>query len=69
MAISITEIALNRLELLKKKRQTPSAVLRVGVRGGGCCIDSVLASANSSGASRYYNLCIVTEINSGDCTG
>jgi iron-sulfur cluster assembly protein len=36
MAISITEEALNRLELLKKKRQTPAAVLRIGVRGGGC---------------------------------
>jgi iron-sulfur cluster assembly protein len=36
MAISITEAAMNRLELLKKKRQTPEAVLRIGVRGGGC---------------------------------
>ena len=36
MAISITEHALDRLMSLKKKRQTPDAVLRVGVRGGGC---------------------------------
>ena len=45
MAISITEAALNRLDLLKKKRQTPEAVLRVGVRGGGC-----------SGLSYYMDL-------------
>ena len=36
MAITITTEALNRLALLKKKRQTPTAVLRIGVRGGGC---------------------------------
>ena len=36
MAITMTESAINRLELLKKKRQTPLAVLRIGVRGGGC---------------------------------
>ena len=36
MAISITDNALERLLSLKKKRQTPDAVLRVGVRGGGC---------------------------------
>lgn len=36
MAITITEHALDRLVSLKKKRQTPTAVLRVGVRGGGC---------------------------------
>ena len=34
MAITVTEAALNRLEVLKKKRQTPDAVLRLGVRGG-----------------------------------
>lgn len=45
MAISMTETAINRLELLKKKRQTPAAVLRVGVRGGGC-----------SGLSYYMDL-------------
>ena len=36
MAITVTESALNRLDILKKKRQTPDAVLRIGVRGGGC---------------------------------
>jgi iron-sulfur cluster assembly protein len=36
MAISITSGALERLSSLKKRRQTPTAVLRVGVRGGGC---------------------------------
>jgi iron-sulfur cluster assembly protein len=45
MAITMTDSALNRLELLKKKRQTPSAVLRLGVRGGGC-----------SGLSYYMDL-------------
>jgi iron-sulfur cluster assembly protein len=45
MAISITENALHRLELLKKKRQQPKAVLRIGVRGGGC-----------SGLSYYMDL-------------
>ena len=45
MAITMTDSALNRLELLKKKRQTPKAVLRVGVRGGGC-----------SGLSYYMDL-------------
>jgi iron-sulfur cluster assembly protein len=45
MAISITDSALNRLEVLKKKRQTPLAVLRLGVRGGGC-----------SGLSYYMDL-------------
>jgi iron-sulfur cluster assembly protein len=36
MAITITDSAINRLGLLKKKRQTPAAILRIGVRGGGC---------------------------------
>jgi iron-sulfur cluster assembly protein len=45
MAINITDSALNRLEILKKKRQTPLAVLRIGVRGGGC-----------SGLSYYMDL-------------
>ena len=45
MAITITTEALNRLSLLKKKRQTPMAVLRIGVRGGGC-----------SGLSYYMDL-------------
>jgi iron-sulfur cluster assembly protein len=36
VAISITDHALDRLVSLKKKRQTPGAILRVGVRGGGC---------------------------------
>jgi iron-sulfur cluster assembly protein len=36
MAITISEAAAGRLRTLKKKRQTPAAILRVGVRGGGC---------------------------------
>jgi iron-sulfur cluster assembly protein len=36
MAVSMTETAIKRVVILKKKRQTPDAVLRVGVRGGGC---------------------------------
>ena len=45
MAVTITETALNRLESLKRRRQTPEAVLRIGVRGGGC-----------SGLSYYMDL-------------
>ena len=45
MAITVTENAINRLDLLKKKRQTPNAILRLGVRGGGC-----------SGLSYYMDL-------------
>ncbi len=36
MAITISEAAAERVRTIKKKRQTPEAVLRVGVRGGGC---------------------------------
>lgn len=36
MAITMTDSAIHRLALLKKKRQTPEAVLRLSVRGGGC---------------------------------
>ena len=36
MAITMTEAAVHRLSLLKKKRQTPEAVLRLSVQGGGC---------------------------------
>ena len=36
MAVTMTEKAIKRVVILKKKRQTPGAVLRVGVRGGGC---------------------------------
>jgi iron-sulfur cluster assembly protein len=36
MAITISETALQRVVALKTKRQTPAAVLRVGVHGGGC---------------------------------
>ncbi len=45
MGISITESAVNRLEMLKKRRQTPNAILRIGVRSGGC-----------SGLSYYMDL-------------
>ncbi len=36
MAITISDSAAERVRTLKKKRQTPEAILRVGVRGGGC---------------------------------
>ena len=36
MAITMTDAAIHRLALLKKKRQTPEAVLRLSVQGGGC---------------------------------
>ena len=36
MAVSMTEAAIERVAIIMKKRQTPDAVLRVGVRGGGC---------------------------------
>lgn len=36
MAITISDAAALRVRTIKKKRQTPDAVLRVGVRGGGC---------------------------------
>jgi iron-sulfur cluster assembly protein len=45
MAITITPAAADRVNTLKKKRQTPQAILRVGVRGGGC-----------SGLSYYVDL-------------
>ena len=32
----MSDAAIKRVVALKKKRQTPEAVLRVGVRGGGC---------------------------------
>ena len=32
----MSEAAILRVQSLKKRRQTPDAVLRVGVRGGGC---------------------------------
>ena len=36
MAVTMTDAAIKRVRTLCKKRQTPDAVLRVGVRGGGC---------------------------------
>ena len=36
MAVTMTEAAVTRVNVIKRKRQTPDAVLRVGVRGGGC---------------------------------
>jgi len=36
MAISVTDAAVNRIAELKRKRQTPEHVLRVGIKGGGC---------------------------------
>lgn len=36
MAITISSTAAERVRTIKRKRQTPDAVLRVGVRGGGC---------------------------------
>jgi iron-sulfur cluster assembly protein len=36
MAVTMTSAAVVRVNVIKRKRQTPEAVLRVGVRGGGC---------------------------------
>lgn len=36
MAVTMTESAIARIQSVKKRRQTPEAILRVGVRGGGC---------------------------------
>jgi len=36
MAVTMTEAAVTRVNGIKRKRQTPDAILRVGVRGGGC---------------------------------
>ena len=36
MAIQLTERAVNRINELKVKRQTPDHFFRVGIRGGGC---------------------------------
>jgi len=36
MAVTMTQAAVTRVNTIKRKRQTPDAVLRVGVRGGGC---------------------------------
>lgn len=36
MAVTMSEAAIKRIESVKKRRQTPDSVLRVGVRGGGC---------------------------------
>ena len=36
MAVTMTEAAVKRVRILCRKRQTPDAVLRGGVRGGGC---------------------------------
>ena len=36
MAITMTERAVERVAEIKRKRQTPDYVLRLGVKGGGC---------------------------------
>jgi len=36
MAIEVTERAVGRINELKKKRQTPEHVFRIGIKGGGC---------------------------------
>jgi iron-sulfur cluster assembly protein len=36
MAINLTNAAAERINELKRKRQTPEHFLRLGVRGGGC---------------------------------
>lgn len=36
MAVTMSDAAIDRIQSVKKRRQTPDAVLRVGVRGGGC---------------------------------
>ena len=36
MAVTLTENAKTKIELLLKKRQTPDHYLRIGLQGGGC---------------------------------
>jgi iron-sulfur cluster assembly protein len=36
MALSLTDRAVNRINELKVKRQTPDHFFRIGIRGGGC---------------------------------
>lgn len=36
MALTMSAAAVERVAALKKMRQTPDAILKVGVRGGGC---------------------------------
>lgn len=36
MAVTLTPAAVERVSAIKTMRQTPEAVLRIGVRGGGC---------------------------------
>ena len=36
MAIQLTDRAVNRINELKVKRQTPDHFFRIGIRGGGC---------------------------------
>ena len=36
MALTMSDAAIERVQSIKKMRQTPNAKLRVGVRGGGC---------------------------------
>ena len=36
MALTISDAATERVRTIMRKRQPPQAVLRVGVRGGGC---------------------------------
>ena len=45
MPITLTENAKNRIISIKRKRQTPDAYLRIGVKSGGC-----------SGFSYFYDL-------------
>lgn len=36
MAVTMTTAAIDRVSSVRRRRQTPEAILRVGVRGGGC---------------------------------
>lgn len=36
MAVTMSDAAIQRITQVRKRRQTPEHVLRVGVRGGGC---------------------------------
>ena len=36
MALTMSDAAIERVQAIKRQRQTPNAKLRVGVRGGGC---------------------------------
>ena len=58
MALTLTERAVNRIQELRQKRQTPEACFRVGVRGGGCSglsyfVNQAISSAKYKGKKEF----------------